>query len=468
MSFSRRFGRRKKTLGRLPQNTKHEVLLDFLDSQSFYQIVKDLAEKYPESHTGRPRSHSTPVLALMYLLIADNGYQGAKNYLSNGNAWNTHRRKLIQRFDGFDGLTLNCSIPSKTVCARFKNIVSPQCGESLQTIFRAHAYSCAVANGLGINHGTLLDPSQSACLYGDGTTIAPVSLRHLGETWTNPRTGKKKQRRFDPDAEYFKTGGGKNVYGHQFVLVGASNDDYAKESIILAVAPIIKGDDDKGSETAVAIHEVFRLKTEHPGFAALLYDKALRGTTINKIWAMGLHPIIPVYDKKNFQTKEQFICVKTINGIKVPFYAVDGAFQIKTHDGYFPLKIKKLERKIRKKNGTYRWHGTYEITSEIPCDFRLHGQTFTLRTDKEGEQELGEYIRAHNPKSEHFRALYGRRNEAESVNAMMKSHLGPNRRARSYGRQKVWIDLMFQAMLRNHEAMLHHRARIRDPISQPA
>ena len=258
------------------------------------------------------------------------------------------------------------------------------------------------------------------------------------------------------------------VWGHQFVLVGASNDDYAKESIILAVAPIIKGDDDKGSENAVAIHEVARLKTENPGFAALLYDKALRGTMVNKIWAMGLQPIIPVYDKTKLRTNEEFICAKTINGIRVLIYAIDGAFQIESHDGYFPLKIKKLETRINKKDRTHRWYGTYEISSEIPCDFRLHVQTILLRTDKEGERELGEYIRAHNPKGEHFRALYGRRNEAESVNAMMKSHLGPNRRARSYGRQKVWIDIMFQSMLRNHEAMLHHRARIRDPISQPA
>jgi hypothetical protein len=218
----------------------------------------------------------------------------------------------------------------------------------------------------------------------------------------------------------------------------------------------------------VGIHEVFRLKTENPGFAALLWDKALRGTTVNKIWALGLQPIIPVYDKKNFQTKEEYICVKTINGIKVPIYAIDGAFQIKTDSGNFPLKIKKLEARINKKDRTHRWYGTYEISSEIPCDFRLHGQTFQLRTDQVGAKELGEYIRAHNPKSEESRALYGRRNEAESVNAMMKSHLGPNRRARSYGRQKVWIDLMFQSMLRNHEAMLHHRARIRDPTSQPA
>lgn len=373
MSFSRQHGIRKKTRGRSPQNTKHEILLDLIDSEWFPLIVKDLAEKYPESHTGRPRSHSTPVLALMYLLIAEYGYQEAKNYLSSGNAWKTYRGKLIQCFDSFDGLTLNCTIPSKTACARFKSIVSPQFGESLQTIFRAHAYSCAVANGLGVNHGTLLNPSQSACLYGDGTTIKPVSARQRDETWTNKRTGEIRKRRIDPDAGYAITGGGEIVYGHQFAFVGASNDDYAKESIILAVAQIIKGDKERASETTVGIHEVFRLKTEIPGFDALIWDKALRGTTVNRIWEMGLQPIIPVYDKKNFQTKEQYICVKTINGIKVPIYAVDGAFQIKTHDGYFPFKIKKLERKIRKKNGTYRWHGTYEISSEIPCDFRLHG-----------------------------------------------------------------------------------------------
>jgi hypothetical protein len=294
-----------------------------------------------------------------------------------------------------------------------------------------------------------------------------VSSRTSDETWINESTGEIRKRRIDPDAEYAKTGGGHMAYGHQFVFAGASIDDYAKEGIILALAPIIKGDNDKGSETAVAILEIARLKTENPGFVALLYDKALRGTSVNRIWEKGLQPIIPVYDKENFQTKEQLICVKTVNGIKVPIYAIDGAFQIKTDYGNFPLEIKKLENRMNK-DRTYRWYGTYEISSKIPCDIRLHGKTIYQRPDKEGKKELGEYVRAHNPKSEHFRALYGRRNEAESVNAMMKSHLGSNRRARSYGRQKVWIDLMFQALLRNHEAMLQHQTRIRDPISRSA
>lgn len=70
----------------------------------------------------------------------------------------------------------------------------------------------------------------------------------------------------------------------------------------------------------------------------------------------------------------------------------------------------------------------------------------------------GEYLRALPPADPRYATVYGHRQRAESLNETVKYRL-PNRRARSYGQDRQQVDLIFTAMVRNAEAVLHWRAR---------
>lgn len=92
-----------------------------------------------------------------------------------------------------------------------------------------------------------------------------------------------------------------------------------------------------------------------------------------------------------------------------------------------------------------------------PCDIRRWGATVTVRANPT-DAPRGEHLRALPPVDPRYAAIYGHRQRAESLNETVKYGL-PNRRARSYGQARQHIDLIFTAMVRNTDALLHWRAR---------
>lgn len=49
-----------------------------------------------------------------------------------------------------------------------------------------------------------------------------------------------------------------------------------------------------------------------PGMSGVVYDKALRGAMVDEVWNLGLHPIVPVYDKTAKSTETYPIGTHTL------------------------------------------------------------------------------------------------------------------------------------------------------------
>ena len=73
------------------------------------------------------------------------------------------------------------------------------------------------------------------------------------------------------------------------------------EYITLGFRPVTKTGDDQEANVAIAMATAVKYRREV--FAALAWDKALRGPHIHDIWNLGLQPLIGVYDKTGKTTK---------------------------------------------------------------------------------------------------------------------------------------------------------------------
>lgn len=108
------------------------------------------------------------------------------------------------------------------------------------------------------------------------------------------------------------------------------------------------------------------------------------------------------------------------------------------------------------------FHGACSVlVRPSKCDVRLWKDKLTQRSNSPETADLtyGEHVRAHAPGSAEWKALYGYRSLAESVNSWMKNKLGPGQRARSLNQTHQWIDLMVMLMIRNHQSLMLYRRR---------
>jgi hypothetical protein len=312
--------------------------------------------------------------------------------------------------------------------------------------------------GIGVNHGTLLDPSLEAGIFGDGVVIRPMTKYKKGDVGFNERRGYLQQRRYDPDATFTVDGTGRRVYGNEFIHMSARTG-YANEVVTFGIHPLRKGGTQ--TEADIALKMVKDIKETLPGMAMVHYDKALRGQSVEKIWDMRMMPMIGVYDKSGLTTEHVPLGKKTINGIATQLFAHRGAVCIRDADGHFkPLTPTKLMY-LPNAGDDYRVYCDYVVPDTINCDTRLWGGAVTQRMNspKRADFVYGEHVRAHAPGSDGWKKLYGNRSQAESVNSWMKDKLGPGARARSLNQTHQWIDLMVMLMIRNHQSLMLYRRR---------
>ncbi len=77
-----------------------------------------------------------------------------------------------------------------------------------------------------------------------------------------------------------------------------------------------------------------------------------------------------------------------------------------------------------------------------------------MNSPEKADFVYGEHVRAHAPGSPEWKALYGNRSQAESVNSWMKNNLTRGERARSLNQTHQWIDLMIMLMVRNTQSLM--------------
>jgi hypothetical protein len=376
-----------------------------------------------------------------------------------------------------DGLASDSQIPSIQALKRFLGRIrncSEDIASSAHQIARADAVEKATMLGLpDRSRGSQILPNKAASLISDGSFWSAASSHTPSSTFVDKQTGEIRNRRVDLDAHYHnshreETGNREGEKrseidekyagpGYKFVVSLLSSNTYSNERIILDVLPLLKRVDDQNSEPDLLLKSASWIKRELPDINGLIYDKAIRGVNVNRIWELGYNPIIPLFENK------KPVLMRRMKRGKVQFdiYA-DGSPAIQTAPGIF-RKLKPMSLKFRqhKRDEKLIPYGRYVITKDIDCDPRLHGYTFDIRLDRSASGvPLGEYLRAIDPTSSEFLDLYHARPEIESLfNNMKGTAQERRRRCRHYGYTLNWLDRINQMLRRNQMALMNFQKR---------
>ncbi len=230
-----------------------------------------------------------------------------------------------------------------------------------------------------------------------------------------------------------------------------------------------------GGEAGVATATFEKLAELAPGIQAVVYDMALRGVHIDRLYKAGLLPIVkvPTASRKSRRgarggkrvDKERLIEVKdvTLPGGRqeqVPIYARDGAAGIGrlTDEGELTfLPIEHVRNQRFERAGRFRWYAQYRL----PVEFARREITVRLDgSDEDAKKKLNraENLRAIPRSSPDFARLYARRGDAESINRALEDTLYLNR-AHSEGHLRQTADLLGFALMVNSLTLARHRAR---------
>jgi len=451
-----------------------ETDLAYFGSRAFRDVVKLIGESLPPSRVGRPRRYALPLLVAAHYLHQDETAESALQALQLKRA---EVITAISRSCGWsDGLAADSPIPSVQALKRFLAKIrhcSEDIASAVHEVAREDAVEKAKILGLPDNsEGSLLLPNKAACLIADGSFWSAASSHLPKSTFVDKQTGEIRNRRVDPDAHYHSPYDEKNTRsrektseadekyagpGYKFVVSLLSSNTFSNERIVLDVLPLLKQVDDRNSEPDLLFKSASWIKKELPEIDGLIYDKAIRGVNVNRVWELGYTPIIPLFENK------KPVLMRRMKRGKVQFdvYA-DGSPALQTAPGVF-RKIKPLSLKFRrhKRDAKLVPYGRYMITAEIDCDPRLHGHVFDIRLDKSASGvPLGEYLRAVDPTSHEFLELYHARPEIESLfNNMKGTAQERRRRCRHYGYRLNWLDRINQMLRRNQMALMNFQKR---------
>ena len=438
-----------------------------LDSEAFYALADAALELSPDdAATGRPGQQS--VVANMFFLALIPVYGSARKVeteLRVSQRWLHYRRQLRLLFPDDHRLAF-APMPNTSSAPRLRDrIVVPHLAH-FQAAARLMAIQAAVRCGIGCGAGTLLEPAIENTLTADGTVLKAAS-KYAPNTTVWCDTHKLfHDRRADPDATYNTTGGGEQVYGNKFVIIAATtghpNEIFMLDSLAVSKT---KGTD---SEMAALFSSLPTVLEELPGIQALDYDKALRGHDVTAVYNMGIHPIVPVYDKTGKSTDIVHIAQHTFNlrnrtKQQIEVFATGGHAMIRGiaagDEHWIPLTSTKITQHPNT-TGPPKVYTHYRIPFNSACNPAWWGATCQIRMNPTGTSGVnrGEHLRALPPDDERYPEMYNRRQMSESLNSWIKAQL-PGRRARTYGQDNQHIDLLFIGLSRNTQSELHYRDR---------
>lgn len=452
-------GTRRVRSGRDRRIDQHTQLRHLIDQPVFTMLVKELDSARPPAATGRPRRHGNASLLLLLIAAGSLGsVRRAANFLGSNNRWEAFRRQLHRHFPDDPCLRRGAPSPSRSALNTLKNDLDEVVIARIADRLSEDAYALADEIGLGVNTGTLLDPTREAILVGDGVAIRSMTRYTPDDYALNPDTGEIQTRRHDPDAIWNTTGDKRRVWGTPFAQLSASTD-IANEHVLFAIQPVTKS----RKEATAAVEMAAAAKKRLPGFAALTWDKAIRSHDIDRLWDLRLQPLIGVHDKTGRHTDHFPLGKHTINGLPVRLIAHKGAVCIPTLTGDLAsLEPVKLAYRPNRRDGQ-RVYGTFRVPGGSDCDTRLWDGTVDQRLNSYRRSDVvyGEHVRALAPRSERWNRLYGLRSLSESMNSWLQARLGPSNRARSLGRKKQWLDLLALQLLRNDQTRMLYRERVR-------
>jgi hypothetical protein len=225
---------------------------------------------------------------------------------------------------------------------------------------------------------------------------------------------------------------------------------------------------------------ITRIAEDAPGLQGVIYDGALRGVhhqrllrdlgilSVNKVSATtGTGPRRKgrVRVEKSTFVEQRIITAPDGTEHTIDLFARAGAIGIMTLTDtgeklFTELRRIRTSRKADKV-GTFRWYNHYRLPEH------LGGEQIVVRLHGNDEDTIRKFNRTENvrpipPSDPDFRALYARRNDAESVNRAFDDTLWL-RRARSVGQARQRLNLLTYALAVNALALHRHRRSSSDP-----
>lgn len=360
--------------------------------------------------------------------------------------------------------------------------------EVLKEALRAAALG--QAKDLGLLHGhewTVGDSSngwfdvpRERVLIADGTWFyemyekTPPDMNQRKKKRKNKRAGSKRQirltrskqgrRRTTPDADYQ----GK-AHGYSHAILSVRGDDRHRSIVLdLARCP-------KGHEMGVVTESLVRLRDRLPDEdMAFVYDGAMRGKHHKQLREeLGLLTIneAPGHDgcayrqyegtqvpKSStrlrdlaFTTSSGETCMQRVEVLAGQLFRTEPSALRGRRQRQQPLDHVAVRRFDT--DGTYRW----EVDVEFTCTehHEVHRATIDPNSTM-GGIALAEQLCAVPPNHERFRALYGVRNFAESLNQYLKGTIMHTERARSTNGHRHELDLIFAMLTSNAIAWAEH------------
>jgi hypothetical protein len=426
---------------------------------------------------GRPGTYPPyMLLAFEAMISVYRSARGVETELADPLVWGFIRSTVTSVFPGDPSKHLPAEPMRRHhyLYGRERYLTDPAILAEIRRLYRV--FAAEQARELGLldpeGPGSWTHPDLSRMLHADGKVITPLYLAKPGDTRVDLDTGEVFPRRADPDGRLHFEGDGQAAWGTKFVLVAARSQD-ERGRVILDLEWVPRGD-----EAGAALDCFRRLAPLVPGAHGVVYDTALRGkhhqVLLRELGLMPVNRVAAAAGKrraprgirrpraaKSAHVEDKVLRRPDGSSVRVSIYAMDGAVGIGelTVDGemrFTPFRRVRTHR-ICDGTGLFRWYNDYRLPTS------LGGGVLTVRLHGNDEDEARgfnrtENVRAIPPSDPDFRQLYGRRNDAESINRHLVDTMWLGR-AHSVGHVRQHVNLLGFALMVNGLALLEHRHR---------
>jgi len=462
-----------------------ELLHDFVRSDALIELCETLPHlpREDEGVSVRPvgrRPYFPPEAMVLFGVLTSqiHGDRNVERFLRDPHVWEPVRAHLAPLFPQYAGLAPGAPGPNRSQFMRWYSKIAEE--PELLSTFAASFQASAIHLARSMD---LFDPERRSpsrpdirdTMIGDGTILKSRFRAAPGEKQVDRETGELVPRRFDPDATFQHRKGDDelirlDVAGSNFGFLHGTTGEPG-ESIVVSMFHVPQG---KGnSEAKSAMEQLLHLRDHGlPGISHLLYDKAMRGTHIDRAFAHGIYLHAKVSKVAGGKTKERMIDaqVEARRGTDVvgtvDIVAVGGAAHIRVPIAdqleLIQLDPRQVRERLSRRTGALRVYRDYAIPDDIRVPERLRGAIVTVRhTSNEDDEQRGlkrtEVLRVIAETHDDW-TVAAQRSRAESLNAQIKNRW-QDKRAPAVGKERQLLRLLFAGLAINFQAVTTYDRR---------
>lgn len=461
---ARRFGRTRRTHS-VPLPVSPLQLLALM--ARFGPLWEMLGEfKEPAGRPGRPLATSPICVALIELLTHDERSQrSAVEFLRDPVVWEYLRAEVAYAWPDHPDRRLP-DVPITREQCRYYKQTRIEFADVVARIREMHRdIAIAVAHSINIcnpNDGSVTHPSTTQVCAGDATHLRPMN-DVTRDDLIDKTTGEIRRLPYVPDA--YELYGTTDKPGYKMVSCLARNAA-GNERVILDLDLQPKGTGD----ATVFTDMVINLHRSMPGLRVPVYDMAMHPGDFDRLLDDGLIPVTKAQltttgKRAQLNIGEHDFRAKGRATQTVIVTAIDGApcITVPTADGPQEVELERRQTKIvRRSRGKHTIGGFWFIPDrpEVPKNLRLletwihHNSTVDETARKKPRTRA---LRVIPPNDRDFRALFGVREDTESMHNHLKQSL-INGRVRGLGEHRLRFNLHAYQLRTNIIALLAHHA----------